>query len=326
MQSKLLASIIVPIYNVEKYLDECVQSLVSQTYENLEILLIDDGTKDRSGELADRWAEKDERIRVIHQGNQGLSGARNTGLREAKGEYIFFVDSDDYVTEKYVEELVLTMEKENADVAMCSFVSVWKDGVGNLRLWAEKQVVMDGERYSEAFYFNKQLFVVVWNKGYRRSLFENVTYDVGKLNEDARILLKLWPKINKAVYIPQGLYFYRQRRSGIMNGTGKEKLLQSEWEWNRMHLEYHQQRKNVHLYMLALKMYFYQAFWYYSDMGVKARKNVRRELRRVTGELIRYKGFRFKVKLKMALCCLFPMQYSKYKTSHNKKAHSECFD
>ena len=124
MNKRLLASIIVPIYNVEKYLDECVQSIVSQTYRNIEILLIDDGTKDKSGEIADCWAERDERIRVIHQKNQGISAARNIGLREVKGEYIFFVDSDDYIAENYVEELVSAMEKENTDISIPSTLEI----------------------------------------------------------------------------------------------------------------------------------------------------------------------------------------------------------
>ncbi len=325
-KERLLVSIIVPIYNVEKYLDECVQSLVSQTYHELEILLIEDGAKDKSGELADCWGQRDKRIRVIHQANKGLSGARNTGLREAKGEYIFFVDSDDYVAENYVEEMVATMIKEESDIAMCGFFDVWKDGIGKSNRWQEKQFDMDVELYSEMFYQNPLLFIAVWNKGYRRSLFEGVLFDDGKVNEDARLVLKLWPKIKKVTYIPQELYFYRRRKSGIMKGTDKDKLLWSELEWLEMHLNFHRRGKNKHLYVLALKMKFYQVFWYYSCLKRETRKTMRCKLRHVARELLKYKELRLRAKLKLIFCCCFPRLYTLYLERRMKHEQHEFFD
>ena len=129
-------SIIVPIYNVEQYLDKCVESLVNQTYKNLEIILVDDGTKDKSGEMADLWSIKDDRIKVIHKKNGGLSDARNAGIKIATGEYITFMDSDDYINYRMYEILMNNLEKYNADISVCAVKKVYKEDVVN-----EKQVV-----------------------------------------------------------------------------------------------------------------------------------------------------------------------------------------
>ena len=118
---KELISIIVPVYNIENYLDKCIESIVHQTYKNLEILLIDDGSTDHSGKKCDEWAKKDKRIRVIHKKNGGVSSARNIGLEKAKGEYIGFVDGDDFVNKKMYEEMHRQMKKNNADFVICDY-------------------------------------------------------------------------------------------------------------------------------------------------------------------------------------------------------------
>ena len=125
----LLVSVIVPIYNVEKYLRKCVDSILNQTYKNLEIILVDDGSPDNCGNICDEYALSDSRIRIIHKKNGGLSDARNAGLDIARGNYILFVDSDDYIDETMVEKLYEALEKEKAEMSLCSFVYVNDDGV-----------------------------------------------------------------------------------------------------------------------------------------------------------------------------------------------------
>ena len=122
-------SIIVPIYNVERYLEECIHSILSQTYKNIEIILVDDGSTDRCGEICDRFSEKHENIIVIHQTNQGLPHARNAGLRWATGKYVGFVDSDDVISDHMYEDLIFAIEKESADMAVCNFTVFNKLGV-----------------------------------------------------------------------------------------------------------------------------------------------------------------------------------------------------
>lgn len=123
-----LISVIVPIYNVEKYLARCVDSIVNQTYKNLEIILVDDGSPDRCPKMCDDYAEKDSRIKVVHKKNGGLSDARNAGMAVATGEYISFIDSDDYVSDDFFECLLDVMNKENSDIAECSVVKLYEDG------------------------------------------------------------------------------------------------------------------------------------------------------------------------------------------------------
>ena len=120
-------SVIIPVYNVGNYLDRCMKSIVNQTYKNLEIILVDDGSTDQSAELCDRWAEKDERISVVHQNNGGLSNARNTGLDRAKGEYLTFIDSDDIVSHLLIEKLVLKSESESADISICDVQHIFSE-------------------------------------------------------------------------------------------------------------------------------------------------------------------------------------------------------
>ena len=123
-----MISVIVPIYNVEKYVNKCVGSIVNQTYTNLEIILVDDGSPDRCPEICDEWAKKDSRIKVIHKKNGGLSDARNAGMKIASGDYIAFVDSDDWIAPEMYERLLMAIKNDNSDIAACAVKMVWEDG------------------------------------------------------------------------------------------------------------------------------------------------------------------------------------------------------
>lgn len=321
MQTELLASIIVPIYNVERYLDECIQSLVSQTYRNIEILLIDDGSKDASGKMADTWSEKDDRIKVYHQVNSGVSRTRNFGLEKIRGEYVFFVDSDDYIAENYVEELVRLMEKENTEMAMCNVFIVWKDTIKLTECLPEKNKVMSYSEFFEGFYTFSGHYSMMCNKAYRRSLFDGVVFAEGKVNEDARIMLGFMPKINKVAYVSKGLYFYRQTKGSIMRGGDRERLLQSELEWIGEHLNYQRQKEDEKLYMLARKLYFNKVIEYYLYIKKETQKIMRSELKKVGKELMFYKNMLGKVKYKILFCMYFPRIYALYKCGRSAQKH-----
>ena len=128
-----LISLVIPVYNVEKYLDKCMESVLAQTYDNYEVILVDDGSTDNSGKMCDEYAERDSRVTVYHQKNSGVSVARNVGIENAKGEFISFIDSDDWVDESYLEKLVNAQIKYNADLTICEYTNVYADGRPNVR-------------------------------------------------------------------------------------------------------------------------------------------------------------------------------------------------
>lgn len=220
-----LISVIVPIYNVEKYLARCVDSIVNQIYKNLEIILVDDGSPDRCPQMCDDYAEKDSRIKVVHKKNGGLSDARNAGVAVATGEYISFIDSDDYVSDDFFECLLDVMNKENSDIAECSVVKLYEDG--------------HLEQYTDSFEINSYntqnalLMLIseshfktqVWNKLYKSDLVLGVPFLKGKCNEDDFWTYQVFAKANKVSLICQTMYFYFQRSNSIMGGNYSVKRL-----------------------------------------------------------------------------------------------------
>lgn len=218
-------SIIVPIYNVERYLEECVRSLLAQTYKNTEIILVDDGSKDSSGALCDAFAQKYANIVVVHQVNQGLPHARNAGLARATGEYIGFVDSDDMISEQMYEKLISAMEQENADMAVCNFAIINKQGVR----------VVSGRYGSNVFRYTPgqepllfdYAMDAVWNKVYRANLikqFELKFEDKSIVaQEDFWFLMRYCAHISTVASVPDAFYRYRERGSSITkSGSDKD--------------------------------------------------------------------------------------------------------
>ena len=231
MQDKV--SIIVPVYNTAAYLDKCVESIASQTYKNLEVLLIDDGATDGSGKLCDRWAEKDSRIRVIHKENGGLSDARNAGLERATGDYIAFVDSDDHITADMIEKLLRALLSADADMSICNCLQVYEDGTP-LPEAEEGQIIRDEvlsgfaviEKMPEEMGF---LYHIAWNKLYRKELFAEVRFPKGKLCEDVFIAHRLLAQCGKVACISDSCYYYVQRTGSILHSkSSKYELHEAE--------------------------------------------------------------------------------------------------
>lgn len=212
-QETPLVSIIVPVYQVEAYISECVESLLAQTYTNLEILLVDDGSTDSSGEICDEYAVKDDRVRVVHQQNQGAAGARNKGLNLASGEYVAFVDSDDMITSDYIEELYGLIKKYHADIAACAYVRDRKDNVCNT-----SELCMSSEQMLRQWHGKyKKWETTPCNKLYCRSIFEGgirgerVRFPLGRRHEDVLISHLLVNNAEKIVLTTRRLYIYRTR-------------------------------------------------------------------------------------------------------------------
>lgn len=209
-------SIIVPVYKVEKYLPECIDSIVNQTYRNIEVILIDDGSPDKCPQICDNYALQDSRIKVVHKINGGLSDARNKGLNVCNGEYIIFVDSDDIIHKAMVERLVSTLEKENAQIVECSMVrfcnslnpksvSEGKVNVYN-RTDALRELILD-----------RVFHQTVWNKIYTKKVIGNNIFPVGKCNEDEFWTYRVIANANKVASLSDTLYYYRQRENSIIH-------------------------------------------------------------------------------------------------------------
>ncbi len=216
-------SIIIPVYNVENYIRKCIDSVINQTYKNLEIILIDDGTPDNSGKICDEYAEKDSRIIVLHNENMGLSGARNCGLDIATGKYVSFIDSDDYVDTCYIEKLYNALKSENADMAICKFKYIFEKDYKNINIKSilpYKTKVFNSEQALNNMYsYSKRAisFVTAWGGVAKIELFDGVRYPIGKIIEDEYTTYKLYMKCNKISYYNEPLYYYVQRTGSILN-------------------------------------------------------------------------------------------------------------
>lgn len=213
-------SIIVPIFNVEGYLAKCIESLLNQTYKNLEIILVNDGSPDRCGEICDNFAARDNRIKVIHKQNGGLSDARNMGVENAKGEYISFIDSDDYIHPEYYEFLAYLLKKYDADISQCDYELVYEESLilKDKRKDNYKEMAYEGSLniLNNLYNDNYGKTVMVWNKLYKKELFKDLTFPVGKIHEDELTTYKILFRANRLVISDRIMYYYLQRTTSIM--------------------------------------------------------------------------------------------------------------
>ena len=217
-------SVIVPVYNVEQYLERCVDSIINQTYTNLEIILVNDGSTDNSGKLCDELAKKDERIRVIHKENGGLSDARNRGIDESESDLVGFIDSDDYIDSDMYEVLLKNLNDTDADLSMCALYDVYNNTpevqVTNKETWK-----LSSEQAIKMVMEAKILSVTAVNKLYRKSLFIDLKFEVGKIAEDAFIMIKLLDKCEKIVATNEKKYYYVHRENSITTQKFSTKFL-----------------------------------------------------------------------------------------------------
>ncbi len=220
MQNKKV-SVIVPVYNMEKYLERCVDSILAQTYTNLEVILVDDGSKDSSPVICDKYAERDSRVKVVHKKNGGLSSARNAGLDVASGDYIGFVDSDDFVSSQMYQLLAERLDNSDCEIANVMYIRV--DDNGNT---TPSKVPHNTDKEIPAQQFIKELMlhtgdVSVWSKLFKKEIFDNLRFPEEKLNEDLIFMLGAFCKITRVAFVAQVGYFYFTRSDSISSGYGK---------------------------------------------------------------------------------------------------------
>lgn len=224
MDQTTLISVIVPVYNVEEYLPRCVDSILAQTYRNLEVILVDDGTKDASDQICDEYAAKDPRIKVIHKENGGLSSARNAGINVARGEYFGFVDSDDWIEPEMYEQMLDLAKKHNVKLVCAGrydFSS--RRNEKTVGLCPEKEEVITGMELLGRTFTWDGCDSAAWDKLYHRDLFEEIRYPVGLVNEDVAIFYKIAEQVDRAAMCDKPLYNYYHRPGSITYSKLSEK-------------------------------------------------------------------------------------------------------
>lgn len=227
MDNTPLISVIVPVYKVEAYLDKCISSIVGQTYKNLEIILVDDGSPDKCPQMCDAWAAKDSRIRVIHKENGGLSDARNVGMAVAKGELIGFVDSDDWIEDNMYKLLYQHIVNEHSDISACGVEVCWDDGTPSRMLTKTGCCVLDREEAMRAIIEESWLKQPVWYKLYKTELIRDILFPVGKYHEDVFWSYQAVARAERVAVFDALCYHYRQRSGSIMGDGYSLKRLDS---------------------------------------------------------------------------------------------------
>lgn len=252
-------SVIVPIYNVEKYLRQCIDSIINQTYKNLEIILVNDGSPDNCGAICDEYSSKDERIKVIHKKNGGLSDARNVGLEIASGDFISFVDSDDWIDIDTYEIMMNNIIKYNANIAVSNINYVY-DEKSKPKYDEENIHIFNREEAMNELIHDGLVQAVVWNKIYKKELLDNMQFKVGKLNEDEFFTYKICARAEKIVYIPNILYQYRQRENSIMSNYSIKRLDGVEALYERLQFI---RKEFPHLYVQDKLIFCYACIYHY---------------------------------------------------------------
>lgn len=252
-----LISVIVPVYNVEKYLERCVNSIIGQSYKQIEILLVDDGSTDGSGELCDRLSMVDKRIKVIHKTNGGLSDARNYGIDKSTGQYICFIDSDDVISDDYIEHLLDVLLKNDSDISIGMYttfsenISFEKKEDYSIRTYNGKDALnlLVGPEYVK--------YTVAWNKLYKRQLFNAIRFPVGKIHEDEATMYRLFYRSNRVTYSNKIIYGYFMRTDSITKSS-----------FTRKRLDYLDVAKDRALFFEKRDPCYFEIFQYVYAMGL----------------------------------------------------------
>lgn len=227
-----LISVIVPIYNVEKYLTKCIESIINQTYKNLEIILVDDGSPDNCPTICDEYAKKDSRIKVIHKKNGGLSDARNAGLDIATGEYVMFIDSDDFIDIDMMKSMMNNMIDNNVDLVVCNIKYIYDNG--EKVKYNQEDKILDKHEAMKEYIKDGIVQAIACNKLYKKKLISDLRYKVGKINEDEFFTYKIVDRTDRIYYNSKPFYKYLQRNTSIMGTYSIKRLDAVEASYERL--------------------------------------------------------------------------------------------
>ncbi len=297
-----MVSVIVPIYKVEAYLKKCIESIQNQSYEDLEIILVDDGSPDLCGKICDDYATRDARIRVIHKENGGLSDARNAGIAVARGAYLQFVDSDDYIHPKMTEILLKNLQQADADISFCAYENVneddaakvpWEPGdnpicnsTSNGKQGIEEDIVpfqklecFEGEEVMNRLQRDNDRTVVAWNKLYKAELFESLRYEKGRLHEDEYLIHHLLHLAKRSVYTDLKLYYYVQHIGSITEKMNPKRILDI-YDAYKGRLEFLQENQYAYMAECTKRHILYTIYRFYNQLDGK-HKALKKEMQNV---------------------------------------------
>ena len=314
---KCLVSIIIPVYNVEKYLEKCMESVVKQTYSELEIILVDDGATDESGKMCDQWKNKDNRIKVIHQENGGLAHARNEGMKKATGEYVLFVDSDDWIELDMVEVLVQGCIKNNAEIAICRYREIYKDYIVDKETLESFVCSGDEALRYHIYELGKQycFSYAVWNKLYKRELIEHIKFPKGKHFEDVGYTSRVLYNAKKVYYTDVSKYNYLVERDGsIMNLGFTERKITDELVLLDKEIDFFQEEKLEDYIEFAVDRLLSKIYLYYWEVMRSENVKDKRKCIKILKQLhFKYKYFykrragKFVKKIKISIFEVIPI-------------------
>lgn len=321
-----MVSVIIPVYQVEKYIRKCINSVINQTYQNIEILLIDDGSPDNSGRICDEYALKDNRVKVIHKKNEGVSSARNMGLDICCGEYIMFLDSDDYIAEDAVEKALNALVLNQSDICVFNVVLITEDGEviddGREANPIVNEIITADDFYKK-FREGNCWYYIISNKLYRRKIFEELRYPVGKIHEDSFVIHNIIDRSQTTVCIDDKLYYYVQTKNSIMRNAYSAKRLDDAEATLERSLFFLQKNKIDELqYALNLALYILNEGYLKLDRGdefVKERFfEIKKQFRSIYLEARNTKiDGKTKIKIMLYLAGILPILYSIKKSSTN---------
>lgn len=311
-----LITLIIPVYMVEPYLERCLNSIVRQTYKNLEIILVDDGSKDSCPMICDGWAEKDHRIRVIHRENGGLSAARNSGIDAAQGEYLAFVDSDDFVSEDFIEALYQACKHTGSQIAQCRYEYVDGDVMTKDKEEAAPTEVFTGKEMIKGMSWRDGAYnVVAWNKLYHKSVFEGIRYPEGRIHEDEATTHKLFYQAEKVAFVYRFLYGYYTGGTSITRD--KFSLRRLDWEWAvRNRLAFLKERQETEILIPMYKIYMDGTIDLYYKIkellqDKETAEQLKQRLKSAYKELRKYGGTPLKTKIGYRIFMMSPTMYKR---------------
>lgn len=305
-------SIIIPVFNVERYLRKCIDSVINQTHKNLEIILIDDGSTDKSGLICDNYAQCDSRIIVVHKKNGGLSSARNTGIEISKSEYLFFLDSDDYISEDCIESLYEPMKKVNAKLSIGNYQEVYDGTNSNFKKNTRITRVVDKKEAFIEMLSHNSYNMSACNKLFKKSLFTDIKFPIGKKCEDYYVMYKLVLKSEKIILLKEPTYFYLQRQNSIT----KNDKVNLDFLWAAHEQLNYIKRNYIELVDYAASDYAMAAMAIYQEYkkrNIEIDNEIKYTLINVKKEYRKYvyknKRLNFKWKLKYYLYSFMPLLF-----------------
>lgn len=324
-----LISVIIPVYKVEAYLTACVESVLAQTYQNFELILVDDGSPDNCPQMCDAFAARDSRVRVIHKENGGLSSARNAGIEVARGEYLAFLDSDDLWSPLFLERLYAAIQETGADFSVCLFRQ-FLETPAVLTPDESKTEVLTQRQAFECFFNERNVnMVVAWNKIYRRHLFDAVRYPVGKIHEDEAVIHEIIGGAKTVAWVEEAHYYYRQAPGSITTSQFSLKRLDETYAkeqriaWLEAH-GMHNLADRTRVIYLSNLMRLYRTVQQELDDKTAARKACRKlyeTFRSVySPELVGQESL--KMRLRCILFTVFPKVYSALEYARLKRKES----